>query len=117
MTKFKKIASGVAVAALIGLPLLGLAQETITGGVESVNDIYNLVVRIANWLQAFFFIIAAVFIILAAFGYLTAGGDDEKVKAAKQKLIYAIVAIVVAILAFAVKNVVAQFIGGTSTAL
>ena len=123
MLSLKKITQIAAIVALTALPLLSLAQlgqdparGTFTPDVTSVEQIYQLVQRIARWIQTFFFLIAGVFIVLAAFGYLTAGGDEEKVKSAKQKLVYAIVAIVVAVFAFVVATIIANFIGGTTEA-
>ena len=99
------------------LPLVGFAQVTGIGtvpdvGPTTVGGFVNLLGTILQIFYTIFFIIAAVFIILAAFSYLTAGGDDEKVKSAKQKLIYAIVAIVVALIATSVNVVISNFLGG-----
>jgi len=55
--------------------------------------------------------VAVIFIILAAFGYLTSGGDPEKVGSAKNKIVYAIVAIIVAALAFAVPRLIFNILG------
>ncbi|MBI4034222.1 MAG: hypothetical protein HY378_01600 [Candidatus Brennerbacteria bacterium] len=91
------------------LPLVALGQ--VEGGPESGSDLINLIRTITNWFAAIFFVIAVIFIILAAFGYLTAGGDEEKVKEAKKKLVYAVVAIVVAALAFFVPTIILDVLG------
>lgn len=49
---------------------------------------------------------------MAAFNYLTAGGDQAKVKKASQMLIYAVVGIVVAILAFSISTIVTGLVRG-----
>ena len=99
---------------LLTLPFSGIvyAQETVTPDIRDINDIYYLIKRVAGWFQAFFFIIAAIFIIIAAFTYLTSGGDEDKVKRAKTELIYAVIAIVVALLAFVVVAIMRNFLGG-----
>jgi hypothetical protein len=50
---------------------------------------------------------------VAAFKYLTASGDPEKVKGAGNTLLYAAIAIGVALLARAVPLVVSSFLGAT----
>ena len=63
------------------------------------------------WIYTLFFVIAAIMIVWAAFNYLTAGGDEEKVDKAKGAIKNAIIAIAVAIVASSVKFVVGNFFG------
>jgi len=94
------------------LPLMGFAQsETPQPIITDVGGVYTLLNNVLAVIYTIFFIIAAIFIVLAAFSYLTAGGDDEKVKSAKQKLIYAIVAIAVALLALSISPIVRNIVG------
>lgn len=95
---------GMLVISLLLIPLLSLAQGQ--GGPETGQALVNLIERVANWLAALLFALAVIFILIAAFGYLTAGGDDEKIKTAKQKLVYAIIAVVIAALAFFIPGLV-----------
>ncbi|MDP3724919.1 MAG: hypothetical protein Q8R20_00425 [Nanoarchaeota archaeon] len=118
--------AGVAVAAL---PLVGLATSHIpprgdagppsglpdpgtitTTTVRSIGDVQEIVKDIVGWVQVFFYIIATLFIILAAYGYLTSGGEAEKTKEAKNKVIYAVVAIAVALIAGGVVQLVDTFV-------
>lgn len=66
----------------------------------------TIVNTIAKWLYTVLLILAVIFVLLAAFTYLTAAGDPGKVKKATNQLIYAVVAIVVAILAFSIRAIV-----------
>ncbi|MBI1984855.1 MAG: hypothetical protein HYS60_01950, partial [Candidatus Wildermuthbacteria bacterium] len=52
----------------------------------------------ANWIFTIFVIVAVLFIILAAFQFVTSGGDAAKVGEARQKLIWAIVGIAIAVM-------------------
>ncbi len=118
--------AGVAVSAL---PLVGFARRgdagppevlpdpgTITdSNVESVQDVQGIVQDIVGWVQVFFYIIATLFIILAAYGYLTSGGEAEKTKEAKNKVIYAVVAIAIALVAGGVVQLVNNFVNKGST--
>ena len=79
-------------------------------GPGTVGGIVGLIGQIVRWVYIIFFIIAVLMIILAAFSYLTAGGDEEKVKAAKNRIIYAAVAIMVALLAVGFESIIRTFL-------
>jgi hypothetical protein len=57
-----------------------------------------------------FWILAAIMILYAAFIYLTAGGDPDKVKKASHMLLYAAIAMAVALLATVLPNLVASIV-------
>lgn len=88
----------------------GGLTETPSGTLNSVDSIYTKLVVIIKWIYTLFLALTVIFIIMAAFAYLTAGGDPAKVKKANSKLIYAIVAIVVAILAFSLRTIISNLI-------
>ncbi|MDP2856268.1 MAG: hypothetical protein Q8N90_04135 [bacterium] len=96
----------------LGIFLTGfLAQAQIpspppTGLITSVSGVWNFVNTIVKWVYWFFFAMAVLFIVFAAFSYLTAGGDPGKVKKANTQLIYAIVAIAVALIAYGIEALV-----------
>lgn len=50
--------------------------------------------------------VSVIVIIIAGFMYVTSGGDSGNVKKAKDMLLYAVVGIIVALLAFAIVNFV-----------
>ena len=60
---------------------------------------------ITNWVFAVFVAISVIFIVLAAFQFVTAGGKPEEVNMARQKLIYAVIGIAIALLARALPAV------------
>jgi hypothetical protein len=93
------------------------AQGNLQGpppGITSFQGFIDVFDRIIQWLFIVLMILAVIFIILAAFSYLTAGGEEEKVKSAHQKIIYAVVAIAVAFLARGVQYVVSELLFGTN---
>jgi len=101
------------------LPALALAQtpsappSVLSGGIGSIGT--ELCV-IFDWMFYFLIILAVIFIVVAAFRYLFAAGDPEKVKSAGHALIYAAVAIVVGLIAKAVPGIVSTLMGaGTIT--
>ncbi|MDP2704329.1 MAG: TrbC/VirB2 family protein [bacterium] len=107
MQKIKHIL--ISAGALLSLPLLVHGLDN-SSNVDSIEDVQTILERIVNWAQYFFYIIATLFIILAAFSYLTASGDETKIKNAKNKILYALVAIAIAVVAGGVVDLVKGFV-------
>ena len=123
MKQIKRFAFNFIPVALLALPVIAAAQ--VGGGspgyapvapVTSLNAVAQSLCNITNWLFYFVIILAVIFIILAAFKYLTAAGDPDKVKSASHMLLYAVIAIIVGIVAKAVPGLVGSFMG-TGTAV
>ncbi|MFH1161724.1 MAG: pilin [Candidatus Jorgensenbacteria bacterium] len=94
----------IGVAAL--LPLLASAVVTnapptsvVSTSASPIDAVVALLVKLGGWFWGIILALAVVFIVYAAFLFLTSGGDEEKVKEAKNYIIYAVVALAVAILA------------------
>ena len=114
MTFGKSVKGALLLTSLLVLPVVAFGQigdDYVTGAPTTGVGVLNLIKTVANWFAAVLFVVAVIFIILAAFGYLTAGGEDEKIKSAKQKLVYAIVAVVVAALAFFIPTIIFNILG------
>ncbi len=79
-------------------------------GPTTVGGVVDLVRYIVRWVYIIFFIVAVLFILFAAFTYLSAGGDEEKVKTARNMIIYASIAILVALLAVAFEAIIKGFL-------
>lgn len=60
-------------------------------------------------------IISVVMLIWGGLRYVISGGDSKKVTDAKNTIMYAIIGLIIAILAFAIVNFVINAIGGTTT--
>ncbi|MEK7651160.1 MAG: hypothetical protein AAB377_01365 [Patescibacteria group bacterium] len=82
--------------------------------IKSITDVENTLVKIVNLMFGIFWIIAVVVIIWAAFTFLTAGDDKEKVEKAKKILLYALIAATVALLANSIGPVLSNLLGGIS---
>ncbi|RJQ28927.1 hypothetical protein C4571_02720 [Candidatus Parcubacteria bacterium] len=82
------------------------------GPIQDVGQGLRLLDQILTWIATIFWIAAAVFILYAGFLYLTASGDPEKVQKANHQLIYAVVAIVIGIMAFGLPVLVENFLRG-----
>ena len=116
-TRLKQIFSSLLIIPLMALgvstvfysDIVGASEMTLSGGVSSskgddvpqdlAGDVFKNVVNIL------LFIIGAVSVIMLIYGgirYTTSGGNANSVTAAKNTIMYSIVGLVIAILAFAV---------------
>jgi hypothetical protein len=100
----------VAVMPLLSAAQLGQKETVPTSPIRTPQDVLDFLNNMLNWLFTIFMLAAVAFVILAAFSYLTAGGDPEKVKTASNRLIYAAVAIGVALLAEGLRYIVRGFL-------
>ena len=71
-----------------------------------------LIDTITNWFFAVFTVLALIFVLLAAFNFVTAGGDEAKVSEARQKLIWAAIGIIVALISKGLVPIVRSIVGG-----
>ncbi len=117
LSKSKFIAAVIAVSIILPLasvvyaqPQTGLTLPGANTNITTVSGMVDILRGIVRWVYVIFFIIAVLFIIFAAFTYLTAGGDPEKTNKAKNQLIYAAVAIAVALLAVGFQSIVSNFL-------
>ena len=88
----KKIVN-ILTAGLIASPLLAFAQYQVPG------ELRRLVDTLTNYAIGIIIVIAVLFVVYAAFLFLTSQGDSAKTGTARSILIYAFVAIGVALLA------------------
>ena len=75
-------------------------------GPVTVSGWVAILVNVVQWFYTIIFIIAVLFILLAAFNFITSGGDPTKTTAAKKQLLYAVIGIVVALLSYGVVTLV-----------
>lgn len=79
--------------------------------IDSPEEVITLANRVGGWLLGILLVLAGVFVVGAAYMFLTSGGDTEKVQKAKNQLLYAVVAVAVALLAKSVVKLVEVLIG------
>ncbi|HEX4104177.1 MAG TPA: hypothetical protein VHZ04_01715 [Candidatus Paceibacterota bacterium] len=121
MKKFKQVMMewGAPILALV-VPALAFAQieqppVTAPGNITNINQITGtagIICTIINWIFWLLIVLTIIFVLVAAFRYLTAAGDPEKVKKAGQTLLYAAIAVIVALIAKGLPLLVSSFIGG-----
>lgn len=118
--KASSVKSGLTIGVVtLALPLVTLAQGS--GITDAKNPpvitgftplgVLTLLNNVVTWLFTIFLIIAVIFIIIAAFRYLFSGGDPAGVKKATQAVVFAAVAIAVALLSVSLRFIVEQLVG------
>lgn len=122
MKHMKKVMMIVAIGFLVA-PVMASAQfgsydssETAYGNVAdnagmTDNSIGQIMVNIMNWLMAILGIGAIISFVIAGILYLVAGGDEAKTDKAKMMMVYAIVALVVALVGYVIVNTVVSLTG------
>lgn len=85
------------------LPALTAAQQQVIQPIAPSSDplqqLFRVLNTLTNWLLTALIVLAGIFVIYAAYLYLTSAGDAEKLGKAKDTLIYAAVAVAVGLLA------------------
>lgn len=118
MNKLKTIIAGLLIVPTIALavsPAVNAADFTLRGGIDSaqgegvdkVNSSPESLVK--QFVNIFLFAVGALSVIMLIWGgirYTTSSGDSNKVTAAKNTVLYAIIGLVVSILAWAIVNMV-----------
>lgn len=111
--KMKKIIPSLVAISLLAAPTLVLAQPVSAPELEVCCGSNSILYRVMNWLFAILLIVAAIFIILAAYTFVTAQGDPDKVKTARNFVLYALIGVLVAFGARGLVSLVGTVAGGT----
>ncbi len=69
------------------------------GVIDTPDQFLALVTKITNWAFSSLLVLAVLFIVYAGYMFLFSQGDVEKAEKAKKQLLYAIIAVAIAILA------------------
>ena len=114
----------ILISTIVGLTLaftiggVATAVETIPSpfgpiptGATTGGEFIEILVGITDWIFVFLLILAVLFIVLAAFQFVTAGGDPAAVGQARNKLIYAAVGVIVAALSKGLPIAIRSIVG------
>lgn len=88
--------------------------EGTTGGDRSPicepNDIFRILSKVLRYVYTIFFIVAVIFLLVAAFQFLFTQGEAEKIKNARWALTWAVVAIVIALISVGSAQLIRNFL-------
>ncbi len=120
-----KFAAWASVLPILLLPAAAMAQlsaaddelaEVATGlGADATNDLPTIIGNLIAVLLSVLGIIFVVLVVYAGFLYLTAAGDDEKVKKAKKLLTQSVIGLVIIIAAYAIASYVIDALSEVAT--
>jgi hypothetical protein len=105
----KVLASGVT---LLSFPITTFAQvENPRDWIPDINEgsnqeIESLVVNVLNWLIGAAALVCVVMLIVGGYSYMTAGGDENKVKTATKTLTNAMIGLAICFIAVMLVNFV-----------
>jgi|SRR3989344_869699 len=102
----------LASAVLAGIPAsaLGVTPRP-TGNYTKVDDFFGLFQSVALWLYAFAFAFAVIMLLWAGYLYMTAQDDEKQLEKAKHTIMYAVIGIIVAVLANGTPKLISSFLG------
>ena len=102
-------------AVCYGAGNLKIAPDPGTGncpdGTQATTGVNNILTDAINVFSVIVGVISVIMIIVGGFHYITSGGSQEKVKKAKDTLVYAIIGLIIVALA----QVIVRFVLGKST--
>lgn len=111
--KIRKIASAVSVAVMTA-PVMAMGQSWAPDADVPRASIMDIVRNFMKWLLIIVGIMGVIGFAIAGILYFTAAGDEERVKQAKNAMIYSIVGIIVAMLGLVVMNAAYRMLGAQS---
>jgi drug/metabolite transporter (DMT)-like permease len=106
---------------IVATALTGRASAAVSGIQEGANsaqgddqeaDLVENIKTVTNTMLFVIGVVAVIMLIVGGFRYIFSGGNSQNTTAAKDTILYAVVGIVVALLAYAIVNfVLGQFSG------
>ena len=126
MKKTIKQLAAVAVVPVVGVAV-GLNSATAGAQVDEINkgidaiggssstatlQVDDIVLAVVNWLLFAVGVISVIMLIVGGIKYATSAGDSNKVTSAKNTIMYAIIGLAVAVLAFAIVGFVTNTLNG-----
>ena len=91
-------------------PGTGAAGGQSVSRIQSVEGVISALTTAITWFQNILLILAVLAVLYAAFIYITARGDEDKVGTAKKALLYAAIGIAIVLLAYSVRPILEQFL-------
>ena len=111
--KMNKILLSIVLLSVVAMPMIALAAETLPAVADTFNvdSLIVIIDNIADFIFTGLLIAATFFIILAAWNYMNAGGETEKLDSARDQIKNALIGIIIAMVAKGLVLVVKNLIG------
>jgi len=124
----KKILASAALAVILGALVLAPALAQVapgpgqaptgqpnylpTYGSSDIGGWVGIFVVAVKWVYTILFILAVLFILLAAYNFVTSKGDPEKVSTARKQVLWAVIGVAVGLLAWTIVRLVETSLSG-----
>lgn len=121
----KKIIATLALIGLLAMPALSFAaeEEEEVGGVDipdwapgsnitDLGDILDIIDTVGGYIFMGLLALSAIFLVVAGYYFLTAGGNPEKVNVARQMVINALIGVGVGLAARGLITVISNLVQG-----
>ena len=92
----------------------GCVASTDFGDVATIRGVECLVANVLSVATTFIGLASFVMLIMGSFLYLTSGGSSKGTEAGKQTITYAVIGLIVAVLAFFALTLISDFTGVTT---
>jgi hypothetical protein len=102
----------LALFAAVALPVVTFAAAPTISPVDSLggNTLSGILTKVLNIILGLTGLVAVIFLIIGGVKYITSGGNDKSVAAAKNTIMYAVIGIIVIFLAYVIVKVIANTI-------
>jgi uncharacterized BrkB/YihY/UPF0761 family membrane protein len=97
---------------VIFLPVLTYAALDFSQPSGNIGNVQNIVTKILNPVWEVFVGFAVIMFVFAGILFLSSSGEPEKIKTARNAVLWGVVGIVVGILAFSIMTIIKTAIGG-----
>jgi hypothetical protein len=97
------------------VPFFAGAATFVPSNPAGISNFTTIIRSLLNYLLIFIGIAAVLGFVVAGIMYITAAGDEDRVKSAKNMMLYSIIGIVVALIGYAVVNLVFGIMKSGST--
>ncbi|MEK7580570.1 MAG: hypothetical protein AAB465_03115 [Patescibacteria group bacterium] len=89
-------------------PLDALQSTAETAGLKGETDVTVIIGRIINIVLGFLGLIAVVIIIIGGFMWMTSGGDEPKIKKAKDLILNGVIGLLIIVISYAAARFVVE---------
>lgn len=114
LTKIKRIVVPLIIpAAALALPAIALAQggELVPNKLAATNNVVAVVRAIIRFILLVAFVLAFIMLLIGGIRWITAGGDEKSVAAARNMITAALIGLVIVLIAYALIRLVELFFG------
>jgi len=104
--KIKKIIGMLSGVGSLVVPLIASAQPGRVDPATGTYDVPAILNNIINWVLGFAAAVAVIFLIIGGLRYITAGGNEDSIAAAKSTIMHAVLGLLVIVGSYVIVNFV-----------